>query len=445
MVSERMRRRLDAFLDEADVAATANEWNLVADKARAVLALEPENADALGYLKMAEANLGAAPTPASEPAPPPSSTQPALPESFAGGRYRVVRFLGEGSKKRVYLARDALLDRDVAFTLIKSDGLDGTGRERVLREARAMGRLSSPYIVGIYDAGEADGAPYLVQELMAGGDLGGLLKTGTPTLARTLELAIDVCRGLEYAHAQGIVHRDLKPGNVWLSADGAPKLGDLGLAVSLDDTRLTTHGMMVGTYQYMPPEQALGQDVDARADLYSLGCVLYELVTGRTPFPGDTPTAVISQHLNAAPVAPSWHSEHCPPQLEALILRLLAKRPEERPASAAEVRAVLETIDPEGKSLPRSDSSANPLDALARGVFVGRGSRGASRPRPSTPWSASFPCRGTWASLPGAVREWFRWSGRRSVRRVVEVLQECRRLVAGVLPWGHRYYCLQPR
>ena len=118
--------------------------------------------------------------------------------------------------------------------------------------------------------------------------------------------------------------------------------------------------MMVGTYGYMPPEQALGQEVTAQADLYSLGAMLYELVTGRPPFRGDTPTAVISQHLNTQPVAPSWHSEHCPPDLEALILRLLAKVPTDRPASATEVIAALEAVDPEGRSASHSDSAGQP-------------------------------------------------------------------------------------
>ena len=202
-----------------------------------------------------------------------------------------------------------------------------------MREARAMGRLTHPHIVSVFDMGENDGQPYLVQELMGGGDVEGLIEKagGALPLAQVLEVGIATCRGLEYAHGQGVVHRDLKPGNVWLTADGTAKIGDLGLAVTLGQTRLTSHGMMVGTYNYMPPEQALGGEITAQADLYSLGAMLYEMVTGRVPFQGDTPTAVISQHLNSPPVAPSWYSDHCPPDLEALILRLLAKHPGERP------------------------------------------------------------------------------------------------------------------
>ncbi len=181
---------------------------------------------------------------------------------------------------------------------------------------------------------------------------------------------MDICRGLEHAHGGGFVHRDLKPGNIWLAEDGTAKIGDFGIAVSLDRTRLTQEGMMVGTATYIPPEQALGGAVTPQSDLYSFGAMLYELVAGLPPFVGGDLTAVISQHINTQPVAPSWHSEHCPPDLEALILQLLAKVPEDRPASASEVLAALGRVDPAGMSAQPSD--ANPLDRLARGVFVGR-------------------------------------------------------------------------
>jgi hypothetical protein len=378
MPTERTQRRIDAFLNEADAAASDGEWRSVAEKARAVLAMDPENEDAPALLRAAEANLGSTPTPSAAPpeapiaAHPPSVEQPV---SFAGGRYEVRRFLGEGGKKRVFLAHDTSLDRDVAFALIKTEGLDATGRERITREAQAMGRLGThPHVVTIFEIGDEGGSPYVVNELLAGGDVEGELEAaeGALPLARTLEIATGVCRGLAFAHERGIVHRDLKPGNVWLTEDGVAKIGDFGLAVSLDRSRLTQHGMMVGTVAYMPPEQALGGEVTPQADLYSLGAMLYELVTGRPPFQADDPTAIISQHINTPPVAPSWHSEYCPPDLEALILHLLAKVPADRPASALEVLAALEGVDPEARSASHSDSAANPLDRLARGVFVGR-------------------------------------------------------------------------
>jgi class 3 adenylate cyclase len=294
---------------------------------------------------------------------------PTLPASFANGRYTVKRFLGEGGRKKVYLAHDEKLDRDVAVAVIKTEGLDAGGLTRVRREAQAMGRLGDhPHIVTIHDVGDDQGQPYIVSQYMAGGAVDAL--DHPIPLEQTLEIAKGVCRGLAHAHANGIVHRDLKPGNVWLAADGTAKIGDFGLAVSLDRSRLTMAGMLVGTVAYMPPEQALGGETTPRADLYSLGCMLYEMVTGRPPFVGNDPTAVISQHINQPPVAPSWLSEHCPPELEEVILRLLAKDPGERPETAADVLSALERVDPAQKSASHSES--NVLDRLARGVFVGR-------------------------------------------------------------------------
>src|SRR5262249_34019542 len=142
-------------------------------------------------------------------------------------------------------------------------------------------------------------------------------------LERAIQIAVETCAGLEFAHSKGIIHRDLKPGNVWLTASGTAKIGDFGLAVAIDRTRLTQAGMMVGTVNYMPPEQAMGGAVTPQSDLYSLGAMLYEMVCGRPPFVGDESVAIIGQHLNTPPVAPSWHRPECPAGLEALILRLL--------------------------------------------------------------------------------------------------------------------------
>src|SRR5262245_6472844 len=303
---------------------------------------------------------------------------PVLPTGFAGGRYVVKRFIGEGGKKRVYLAHDTRLERDVAVAVVRTDGLDQAGLGRVRREARAMGRLGDhPHVVTVYDVGEEAGQLYIVSQYMAGGSvedlLGGAERRRLP-LEQTLRLADDVCRALEHAHAHGVVHRDLKPSNVWLTADGTAKLGDFGLALALDRSRLTVEGMMVGTVAYMPPEQALGRATDARSDLYAFGAMLYELVTGRPPFLGDDAVAVISQHINTPPVAPSWHNPDLPRTLEALILRLLAKVPEERPESAAATRQALGAVAalPAKAGDQAAPDETNPLDRLAGGVFVGR-------------------------------------------------------------------------
>ncbi|MEO7667209.1 MAG: serine/threonine-protein kinase, partial [Dehalococcoidia bacterium] len=281
--------------------------------------------------------------PASSPAP-----TPVLPSSFDGGRYTVKSFLGEGGRKRVYLAHDTKLDRDVAFAVIKTEGLDEAGLSRVQREAQAMGRLGDhAHIVTVFDTGEDGREPYIISQYMAGGDLAAVLAQAEEhrlPLTRALEIATQVCSGLEHAHARGIVHRDLKPGNIWFDDAGAAKIGDFGLAVALDRSRLTMAGMMVGTASYMPPEQAMGGETTFASDLYALGCVLYEMVTGRPPFVGDDTVAVISQHVNTAPVAPTWHNAECPPGLEVLILRLLEKDAKQRPASAEHVREALASV-----------------------------------------------------------------------------------------------------
>jgi eukaryotic-like serine/threonine-protein kinase len=310
-------------------------------------------------------------------------SRPTPPEFLVGGRYRVKRFLGEGGKKKVYLATDQLLDRDIAFSLVKTDGLDETGIERIKREAQLMGRLGDhPHIVSLYDIGEEHGQPYLVSQLMSGGDVEGLIENAPEhrlPIPDSLKIVEQVCRALEYAHRHGVIHRDLKPGNVWLTSDGTAKLGDFGLAMALDRTRLSMAGMIVGTVAYMPPEQALGRPSDSRSDLYSLGAMLYELVTGRPPFLGDDPVAIISQHINTQPVAPTWHTPELPRPLEQLILSLLAKAPDDRPESASEVREQLEAIrsvldQRESGSDQNAEviESRNPLDRLAAGVFVGR-------------------------------------------------------------------------
>ena len=278
----------------------------------------------------------------------------------------------------MYLAHDTLLDRDVAFALIKTEGLDETSRSRISREAQAMGRLGShPHIVTVFDLGQEQDQPYMVTELMGGGDVEGIIEDADDhriPLERSVEVAKETCRGLEYAHSRGIIHRDLKPGNVWLTQDGTAKIGDFGLALALDRSRLTTEGMMVGTVAYMPPEQAMGGEVTPRSDLYSLGAMLYEMLTGRPPFLGDDSVAIIGQHINTPPVAPTWHNEQCPRPLDALILRLLAKDPSQRPESATDVLSALDAIDltTSVEHPAVAVDEAHALDSLAGGVFVGR-------------------------------------------------------------------------
>jgi tetratricopeptide (TPR) repeat protein len=294
------------------------------------------------------------------------------PEALAGGRYRLLRFLGEGAKKRVHLARDSRLDREVAIAFVKSDGLDLI---RVRREAEAMGRLGDhPNIVTVHDVDEEDGRIYLVCQYIDGGDLDQKLAESDGhrfSIDEALGITEQICAALQHAHDRDIVHRDLKPGNVWLTASGDAKLGDFGLAMALDRSRITHEGAMVGTATYMPPEQAVGGRASPRSDLYSLGAMLYEMLTGRPPFVGDDSVAIISQHLNVRPVAPSWHNPDVSPGLEALVLSLLDKDPDARPPSPNAVRDRITEI----RSAPPAEAALSAARAprTATGdFFVGR-------------------------------------------------------------------------
>ena len=273
MASDRVKRQIDRLLDQAEEAIAHLDWATVLQRCKAVLSLDPDDLDAKAYLKAA-ARTDENPDPAHESNATPVA-EPSLPTSFAGGRYEVKRFLGDGGKKKVYLAHDTVLDRDVAFVLIKTEGLDEPARTRITREAQVMGRLGDhPHFVQIFDQGEEGDQPYMVLPLMAGGDVEGVIEdavNGKLPLDQVIRIAVETCRGLEFAHAWGIVHRDLKPGNVWLTQDGAAKIGDFGLAVAIDRSRLTQAGVMVGTVAYMPPERATGGEVTAWSDLYSLG------------------------------------------------------------------------------------------------------------------------------------------------------------------------------
>jgi tetratricopeptide (TPR) repeat protein len=300
------------------------------------------------------------------------------PTSFSRGRYRVRRMIGQGGQKEVYLARDERLDRDVVIALLKTDQLSVDGTSRLIREAQAMARLGShPNIVTVYDIGDEDGRPFIVSQYVEGGSLEDILRSSEKRplpFKQIQQIAIQICQALAYCHTLGIIHRDLKPGNVWLTQDGTAKLGDFGLAAGADFTLMTMKGALLGTVGYMPPELLLGQQAEPRSDLYSLGVMLYELVTGRLPFLGDQFVAIISQHINSPPVAPSWHNPEIPQAFETLILRLLAKTPDERPENAD---AVAKILGSSVFSVPAPADHAvqqdvKSLSRLAAGVYIGR-------------------------------------------------------------------------
>ncbi len=267
--------------------------------------------------------------------------------TFASGRYVVVKLLGQGAQKSVYLVDDTVLGRQCALSMLNAALLDPRDVDRIRREAQTMAQFGTqPNIVTVFDYGEEDGAPFIVCEYVPGGELRDELASaaGPLPLERALAVATDICRALSFAHARDIVHRDLKPENVWLTDERSAKLGDFGIALAIGSTRLTMPGGVTGTATYMAPEQASGGDVDARSDLYALGALLYELVAGRPPFVGDDANAIIYQHINTSPESPAKHDASVPPKLERLIMRLLAKAKADRPGSAEEVLAELERV-----------------------------------------------------------------------------------------------------
>ncbi len=350
------------------------------DLIRACGACGTQNTPTAKFCKRCRASLAhgvSGSTAAAVPEPAAPIARP-LPASFARGRYAVSRFLGEGGRKRVYLARDAKLKRDVAIAVIKTEGLEPASLARVQREVEAMAQLGDhPNVVTIYDVGEDEGQPYIVSQYMAGGSVDDAIRAADGQrlpVEQVLRIARQVCDALEHAHDHGIIHRDVKPGNIWLAQDGTAQLGDFGLALAAEHARMTTEGTMLGTVAYMPPEQALGQPAVPQSDLYSLGCMLYEALTGRPPFVGDDAVAVISQHLNATPVASSWHNPAVSPELEALIDDLLVKVPARRPANAALVRERLLAISTTSTAAVRPpDTGREPGVAhLAWGRLIGR-------------------------------------------------------------------------
>ena len=285
-------------------------------------------------------------------------------------RYRLDEEIGRGGMGIVFRAWDVELERPVAVKVLSAQLEVGDARDRLFREARAAAALSHPHVVAVHDVGEHQHMPYFVMELVEGPSL----RDRKPeSLDETINLATQICDALTHAHDNGLVHRDLKPANVLLEdRSGTPsiKLVDLGLAVRERGVRITRQGGIAGTVTYMAPEQALGREVDGRTDLYALGVMLYEFTTGRLPFDGDNPLAVLSQHLHAPVVPPRTYRADLPEHLEAAILRLLAKDPDDRFATAAEVAAVL-TQSPEAAPPAPAGASAA-LGGLVRGRMVGR-------------------------------------------------------------------------
>jgi beta-lactam-binding protein with PASTA domain/tRNA A-37 threonylcarbamoyl transferase component Bud32 len=262
-----------------------------------------------------------------------------------GDRYEIHQRLARGGMAQVYLARDRSLDRPVAVKeLVPEFATDPSFVERFRREAQAAANLSHPNIVGVYDWGTQDGTYFIVMEYVDGPSLSQVIRRDGPLHPRrAAEIADEVAAALGFAHSRGVVHRDVKPGNVLLTATGQSKVTDFGIARALSspDDDLTQAGSVMGTATYFSPEQAQGLPVDPRSDLYSLGVVLYEMVTGRPPFSGDTPLAIAYKHVQDQPAPPSSIVPDVPPGLEAIIMKLLEKRPDDRYPTAEALRADL--------------------------------------------------------------------------------------------------------
>ena len=267
-----------------------------------------------------------------------------------GNRYELGAVLGRGGMAEVFMARDIRLGRAVAVKTLRADmARDATFQARFRREAQSAASLNHPAIVAVYDTGEdyigGVSLPYIVMEYVDGSTLRDLLHSGRRLLPeRAMEITSGVLQALDYSHRNGIIHRDIKPANVMLTRQGAVKVMDFGIARAMGDQgmTMTQTSAVIGTAQYLSPEQAKGETVDARSDLYSAGCLLYELLTGRPPFVGDSPVAVAYQHVREAPLPPSHHDPEVPAVVDAIVLKSLAKHPDERYQSAEEMRADIE-------------------------------------------------------------------------------------------------------
>ncbi|MFJ5729147.1 Stk1 family PASTA domain-containing Ser/Thr kinase [Streptomyces paradoxus] len=267
-----------------------------------------------------------------------------------GGRYELGQVLGRGGMAEVYLAHDTRLGRTVAVKTLRADlARDPSFQARFRREAQSAASLNHPAIVAVYDTGEdyIDNVsiPYIVMEYVDGSTLRELLHSGRKLLPeRAMEMTIGILQALEYSHRAGIVHRDIKPANVMLTRNGQVKVMDFGIARAMGDSgmTMTQTSAVIGTAQYLSPEQAKGEQVDARSDLYSTGCLLYELLTVRPPFVGDSPVAVAYQHVREEPQSPSVFDPEITPEMDAIVLKALVKDPDYRYQSADEMRADIE-------------------------------------------------------------------------------------------------------
>ena len=288
-----------------------------------------------------------------------------MPGRLIGGRYRLESVLGRGGMAEVWRAVDERLGRPVAVKVLDREAADSVAMRRFEREAQAIARLTHPNVVAVYDVGVELDTAYLVMELVDGGPLSGLLATGPMAVDDAVRMAAQVCDALQAAHDAGVVHRDIKPDNILVTPAGVVKVLDFGIArvVQAAGPRLTGAAVAMGTGAFMAPEQAAGGPVDARTDLYALGCVLYAMLTGGPPFHSDDPLGLLWLQINQPAVPVATVRPDVPAALDALVGQLLAKSPADRPGTAAEVRQRLDEIS--GTGAAGAAPTAHPMRGQA--------------------------------------------------------------------------------
>ena len=316
-------------------------------------------------------------------------TQPKL----VGGRYELGELIGYGGMAEVHRGRDTRLNREVAIKVLRADlARDPSFLTRFRREAHSAAGLNHPSIVSVYDTGEDVGpdgtpVPFIVMEYVEGRTLRDILKSeGRLPGRRAMEIAADICAALDFSHRNGIVHRDIKPANVMITPAGAVKVMDFGIARAVADTSstVTQTANVIGTAQYLSPEQARGETVDARSDVYSTGCLLYELVTGVPPFQGDSPVAVAYQHVRENPVMPSARNPEIPRVVDSIVMKALAKNQLNRYQSAGEMRADLQRALADQPVTAEAGHDRRRAHPVHRPHAAAGGRRCAATPRSST-------------------------------------------------------------
>jgi predicted Ser/Thr protein kinase len=301
------------------------------------------------------------------------------------GRYEIIDRVGRGGMGAVYRGRDTVLDREVAIKVMSSDfAADESSRPRFYREARAAAKLQHRNIVTIFEFGEEDETPFIVMEFLRGEDLSKRVRHDPPlTLEQKIDIIAELCTGLHFAHEQGVIHRDVKPANIWLVPDGSVKLLDFGIA-KFSSSTMTRQGSVFGSISYMSPEQVNGGEVDGRADIFSAGVVLYELLSGRKPFTGDSPTAVLARIMDDQPASLADLPSDLPRPLMASVIKALEKNRERRYRHAADmgadlrmVRSALSAGDQPAAEVDFADTSFTPSGSIRAGDLTGHQPAGA--------------------------------------------------------------------